>query len=94
MYCKSVTRVSCFIAWNHTHTELQNDQVTVTLLTVNCSLAFTRSDSCPAGLILVKDKKKSEVDIDNYVSKLAKRELTLEALPAALRVAIQDLKKS
>jgi hypothetical protein len=45
-----------------------------------------------AGLILVKDKKHD--DVDNYMTKLTKRELTLEALPAALRSAIQDLKKS
>eukprot|EP00435_Cladocopium_sp_Y103_P036103 s1849_g9.t1 len=45
-----------------------------------------------ACLNLVKDKKKA--DVDSFVAKLGKRELTLEALPAALRIAIQDLKKS
>ena len=40
----------------------------------------------------MKDKKKNgPAEVATFVDKLAKRELTLEALPASLRMAINDM---
>ena len=42
------------------------------------------------GLYIVRDKK-GPSDVAAFVDKLAKRELTMEALPASLRIAINGL---